>query len=382
MIVFPPPPPPAPEAAPPTQEQAAVTRHYSFSFTGNAKEYFRIWVVNLFLSIITLGIYSPWAKVRKKRYIYGNTWVADANFDYHGNPIAILKGRIVAVLALVAYNVGGHFVPRLGTLILLVLMVAAPWLVVRTFQFNAVNSSYRNLRFHFHGHYREGLGAIAPLLLSPLVAFLLPEVAPGQVPKDWKDFSALLLPSLPIVIFYPYVVGAIKRFQVRRSTFGSAPFASSLRIRSFYLIYLLNILVVLGVSIVAGIVMAAGMFVPGVGWAMVALGYMFIFAVSLGYTRSRVANVTFNATTLAGAHFVSRISAIKLGWIYFVNLLAMAVSFGLLVPWAVTRTARYRASCLLLECPGDLDTFAAQAALAVGATGEELGDFLDLDLSL
>src|SRR5258708_7347949 len=229
--------------------------------------------------------------------MYGNTWVADANFDYHGNPIAILKGRIVAVLALVAYNVGGHYVPRLGTLILLGLMMAAPWLVVRTFQFNAVNSSYRNLRFHFHGRYREGLGAIAPLLLSPLIAFLLPAVAPGEVPKDWKDFSALVLPSLPILIFYPYAVGAIKRFQARRSTFGSAPFASSLRIRSFYAIYLLNILIALGVGIVAGIVVAVGMFVPGVGWALVAFAYMLVFAVSLGYTRSRVANVTFNATT-------------------------------------------------------------------------------------
>jgi Zn-dependent protease with chaperone function len=33
--------------------------------------------VNLFLTIVTLGIYPAWAKVRKKRYLYGNTWVAD-----------------------------------------------------------------------------------------------------------------------------------------------------------------------------------------------------------------------------------------------------------------------------------------------------------------
>lgn len=54
-----------------------------FKFTGNAKEWFGIWIVNLFLSIITLGIYSAWAKVRTKKYFYQNTWVAGHNFNYH-----------------------------------------------------------------------------------------------------------------------------------------------------------------------------------------------------------------------------------------------------------------------------------------------------------
>lgn len=46
--------------------------HTPFRFTGNGREYFRIWIVNTLLTILTLGIYSAWAKVRKKRYIYGN----------------------------------------------------------------------------------------------------------------------------------------------------------------------------------------------------------------------------------------------------------------------------------------------------------------------
>ncbi len=32
-----------------------------FRFTGNGGEYFRIWIVNLMLTIVTLGIYSAWA---------------------------------------------------------------------------------------------------------------------------------------------------------------------------------------------------------------------------------------------------------------------------------------------------------------------------------
>ena len=50
-------------------------------FRGSGREYFRIWIVNLLLSILTLGIYSAWAKVRKKKYFYRNTLLDDHNFD-------------------------------------------------------------------------------------------------------------------------------------------------------------------------------------------------------------------------------------------------------------------------------------------------------------
>jgi uncharacterized membrane protein YjgN (DUF898 family) len=89
-----------------------------FRFGGNATEYFGIWIVNLFLTVITLGIYSAWAKVRRKRYFYGNTWLADSNFEYHGNPVAILKGRIIAFVAFVAYSLTTQYSPKLGGLLL------------------------------------------------------------------------------------------------------------------------------------------------------------------------------------------------------------------------------------------------------------------------
>ncbi len=38
------------------------TRH-PLNFTGKGSEYFKIWIVNIALSLITLGIYSAWAKV-------------------------------------------------------------------------------------------------------------------------------------------------------------------------------------------------------------------------------------------------------------------------------------------------------------------------------
>ncbi|MEX1058239.1 MAG: DUF898 family protein, partial [Natronospirillum sp.] len=43
------------------------------AFNGRGGEYFGIWIVNIALTVLTLGIYSAWAKVRNKRYFYGNT---------------------------------------------------------------------------------------------------------------------------------------------------------------------------------------------------------------------------------------------------------------------------------------------------------------------
>jgi Zn-dependent protease with chaperone function len=66
-----------------------------FEFKGNGSEYFRIWVVNILLSVVTLGIYSAWAKVRRKQYFYGNTRVNGAGFEYLGSPAKILKSRLI-----------------------------------------------------------------------------------------------------------------------------------------------------------------------------------------------------------------------------------------------------------------------------------------------
>ena len=66
-------------------------------FTGNGTEYAKIYFVNLALTILTLGIYSAWAKVRNKRYFYGNTLLDQSSFEYHASPIQILKGRLLVV---------------------------------------------------------------------------------------------------------------------------------------------------------------------------------------------------------------------------------------------------------------------------------------------
>src|SRR6201988_318105 len=96
----------------PTATRNAHERLVQPEFTGTAAEYFRIWIVNLFFSLVTLGIYSAWAKVRKRRYFYGSTRLDGDSFDYFARPKAILNGRILAPINLATYPLAGELYPQ------------------------------------------------------------------------------------------------------------------------------------------------------------------------------------------------------------------------------------------------------------------------------
>src|SRR5882762_3056977 len=85
-------------------QSSTVRAPQPLHFTGNGAEYFGIWIVNLLLTIVTLGVYSAWAKVRRLQYFYRHTEVAGSSFDFHGAPIRILIGRVIALGMLIAYN--------------------------------------------------------------------------------------------------------------------------------------------------------------------------------------------------------------------------------------------------------------------------------------
>ncbi|MDR1350456.1 MAG: DUF898 family protein [Zoogloeaceae bacterium] len=165
-------PPPAsatiPAAAAPAVNADGMIEH-KFQFTGSGGEYFRIWIINLLYSFLTLGIYSAWAKVRREQYFYRNTLLDGSGFDYHGDPKAILKGRVLAVLLLIIYAIAEKLSWPVYTGVLLVALPLLPWLVLRSSIFRSRNSSYRGLRFNFHGAYRTACAIFVPYALCVVV---------------------------------------------------------------------------------------------------------------------------------------------------------------------------------------------------------------------
>ena len=138
-------------------------------FTGRAGEYFGIWLSNTVLSILTVGIYSAWAKVRRSRYFLGNTMVLGDRLEYHATGMTILKGRLIAVAAIAVYFGIGFVSAFAQTIVALALVPVYPWIINRATRFNARMTSWRNVRFDWHGTY---WGVAKIYLLWPIVAVL------------------------------------------------------------------------------------------------------------------------------------------------------------------------------------------------------------------
>ena len=165
------------------QSASPETVEYRFDFRGSTGEYFKIWSVNVLLSVLTLGIYSAWAKVRNRRYFYTHTFLDGANFDYHARPLSILLSRILVIGILVAANTflsPEFYGDELGIASLVFLFLFLPWAWVRGLSFNARNSSYRNVRFAFRRKYGASLFAFTVRFCYPVVGwFAMPWLLRG-----------------------------------------------------------------------------------------------------------------------------------------------------------------------------------------------------------
>jgi hypothetical protein len=77
-------------------------------FTGSGGEYFRVWIVNVLLSIVTLGFYTPWARRRTAQYFYGHTLVAGSPLEFTAQQRRMVVGFLVVALLTLAYNIASN----------------------------------------------------------------------------------------------------------------------------------------------------------------------------------------------------------------------------------------------------------------------------------
>jgi len=345
------------------------SRH-AVEFTADAGEYFRIWIVNLALTIVTLGIYSAWAKVRKRRYFYGHTRIDGESFEYRANPVAILKGRLIAVALFAVFYAVSHYAPLYIWSIYLVLLFFGPWLVVRSLAFNAYNTAYRNVRFAFSGTYRTCLGLVLGYGLLTLVT---------------------------LALGFPFFRRRLIQFAAESHSYGTTRLALA---EGFKRPFVRPYFVVIGVSILLGVVLVAFFAAVGViagasvkadtarpGWmptaiiAGVVVFYAFLF-LQVAYIRARTVNAVWNHLSVGPLRFESALRARDLIWLYFSNFVAVVLTIGLATPWAAVRAMRYRASKTTVIASDTLDGFAQAEAQRVSVAGEEVADFFGIDIAL
>lgn len=346
---------------------------YPFSFHGTAGEYFRIWIVNTFLTLITLGIYGAWAKVRTQRYFHGNTRLDNASLDYHAKPLQILKGRLILAAGLVVYFALSQFYPGAEIFLLLVVFLLVPWLLVSALRFRMRNTSYRNIRFDFAGSIGESYWVT---LRGGLVTLFTLGI--GTFWADWLRSC----------------------FIVNNLRYGRADFQTEARPTQFWFIYLkmFGMLLLFIGSISLTIFALAFLFgedlpmdlEPGNSSGIMILLFIQIAVVLVmlplnlfffTYLQVRKFNLLAQTSKIDAVHSLqSNLKVLPLFGIYLTNIIAIIFSVGLLIPWAKIRVARYRMQQLALLTSASLDEVIAGETQKIAATGEEVGDYVDVDL--
>jgi len=229
-------------------------------FTGTAKEWFGIWIVNLLLSIVTLGIYSAWAKVRTKKYFYNNTYIAGRNFDYHATGKQILIGRIIVIVGFSAFSLLSS-VQYLNIVMFLALIVALPWLIVKSLQFNARQSSFSNVRFNFTGKMGRAFVAYILLPLGLYIAVVGVGVGGGFMAGQSGSVALGVVAALAVLVILlfaiPIVDRAVKRYVINHHALGKAAFSFDAGLSPFVKALSLALAWIVLVLVVSGVVFGA-----------------------------------------------------------------------------------------------------------------------------
>ncbi len=350
-------------------------------FSGSGAEYFRIWIVNLLLTVATLGIYSAWAKTRRLQYFYRNTHLAGASFDFRGNPKAILRGRLVAVALVAAYHYAFGFSRVTGVVIVALLLAGLPFMMRAALRFRLSNTWYRGLPFGFDG----SVGQAYLVYLLPVAMFIVPSALVALVPGN----AALLGAFFLLYLCWPLMHGAMKGYQHKHLMYGDQHADFPLSKGSLAKPYLQALLIDLGIGLGCAVLIGLGVAFSGKGGMMgafVVLAGVAVFYLSVlligPFILVRMNNKAWSATRFPGVGIDCAMTVWGYLKLQVVNVLLTVLTLGLFRPFAAVRTWRYRVEHLHVDAPDGFEQATRSAGRRpVAATGDGVADFLGVDLS-
>lgn len=335
-----------------------------FEFRGTGGEFFRIWIVNIMLTIVTFGIYSAWAKVRTNRYLYANTYLNHSSFEYHAEPIKILIGRLIVValygLFLISSQFSGNF--YIATPIFIIFILAIPLLFRQAIAFRLKNTSYRNIPFSYH---------------ATIFSF-------------YKFFIIhFFLNMLTFGFAFPYTYARYKALIIDNASYGNGNFSFSGKASYLYSMFLkfFAVMMILGMasSVIFGTMSEhEDQAINTILMIFIVVGYIaFIIVMVLmqGIVDAIISNWIRNHTMLKSANLKGEMSPIRLGFIVFTNMLLVVLTLGIYYPWAKVRYLKYVMEHTAINCQ-DYDQFISTGYEKSSAFAEETVDFLDIDLGL
>lgn len=382
---------------------------HTVQFTGSGSEYFRIWIVNLLMMLLTFGLYYPWAKVRKLRYFYGNTLVIGHPLDFHGNPRQMLRGFVLVSALMLLYGAAGRVSPTSGMIAGFIVAAVWPALMRASLQFRLAQTSWRGLRFHFSGSLKDAyMVFLAPMLLAVGVTMLggiLLAMLPKSLGSAVLPIALTLGMLLTATLVGPYTLWRLKRYQHAHYALGQlqTTFKASYRhmLGIFVKTGLLGIGAMMGLGVLGGLLGATlgthhappGPDTRQIGKQMgaymamimpILLGYILLTQIVVApYFNARMQNLVWTQTGNRLVRFKSH-----LGWAYMARLalknwLLILLTLGLYWPFAAVALAKARLQAIVIHTRQDPDALIAQARQGSSdATGDLAADLIGMDVGL
>lgn len=389
-----------PGATPAPQRRTSVHR---ISFTGSGPEYFRIWIVNLLLILVTLGLYYPYAKVRKTRYFMDHTVVAGYPLAYHATPRKMMRGFLLVAVLMGLYSLAGQSSDLASLVSVLLLAGLWPALMRSSLQFRLANTSWRGLRMAFTGSMKDAylvylmpaLMVVGAVLLSSAVLALLP----GDI-SGFKGLLAGLAGGLGVLAAVPYAWWRLKTYQHNHYALGQLQTTFRASYREVAGVFLRTGLISLG-GMVA--VLAVILAVPegsallqqfgGSGGVMQVIAVAVVTTLVVVYVAtqfvagpyfiSRTQNLIWTQTGSPQLRFKSHLKLWPLAGLTLLNAVLVPLSLGLYWPFASVALARMRLQAIEVHTSQDPDLLIAQwRGNDQDAAGDLAADLIGIDVGL
>lgn len=339
------------------------------TFHGRTGDYFIIWLKNIILCILTLGIYLPWAIVNRRRYFMNATEINHARFEFHAKPTDILPGFVLTGLGLIVFCVLSPESLTLSLLLMTVIILLIPYMLIRLWHFNVRNTSYQGCHFSYRCDYLRlywvtmilpVLLLIAVVIISNVSTQLYIESSTGtNVDNVFRLLMVMcIVPFTGLFLIWTIQGKQLSELLINNLSYDKAAFSVRLVYKRLMQISLVAVLILLpfmlaGLSQFEGVMIA--MVIPPQLWpdeirimvmTRIALIYLLIFCGALMagiYFRVACGKYVVNAMMLGNLCFRCDVTFLSYLWLILTNILLVLFTLGLGSAYADIRHTRYMA---------------------------------------
>ena len=414
---------PQPISGAPAQPLAPASQpidEHPLEFTGSGGEYFRVWIVNVLLSIVTLGFYTPWARRRTAQYFYSHTLVTDSPLEFTAPQGKMVKGFVLLVLITLAYNIAAKTGQDTAVgLFLLAGAALAPFIWANAMRFRLGATRWRGLRLQFSASWKEVYIASWPVFALALVWFgvffglqlLSPELSDvlqaaeaearkPRMPTFTPAMGGLLLLGLVLTVLcfirleYNYKSLLVLRAQVGAEHGRWKPVYMDfvkvwLATLAVFIVSAMLLFVLVGVLTGGSMALAAasskGKWMFAIIMVAIVGGIFLLFLASTparAYREARMFQLLWNNIGVGQvARFKCHLPSKDYVWLRIKNMLFTLFTLGLYRPFARVSEYRMKVESVTVHVKGGVEQVAgSMVRQQQGGLGDALADAAGLDL--